>query len=356
VCAGITPFNFPAMVPLWMFPIAVVCGNTFILKPSEKVPSASIMMGELLTEAGLPDGVFNVVHGDKEVVDSLLEHPDVRAVSFVGTTQVARYIYLTATSHGKRVQALGGAKNHAVVMPDADPEFAADALIGAGFGSSGQRCMAISAVVAVGESGDRLVDVLKQKAQGLRLGSGSAADVDMGPVISAEQRNRIHTYISDGISQGAQPVLDGRHVNVPLEWQGGFFIGPTILDHVNPDMTIYKDEVFGPVLVVLRAASLNDAITLINRNPYGNSGVIFTRSGSDARHFQDEVEAGMVGINVPLPVPMAFFSFGGWKSSLFGDLHIHGIEGIYFYTRRKVITERWTQAGPSTSPLNMPTM
>jgi malonate-semialdehyde dehydrogenase (acetylating)/methylmalonate-semialdehyde dehydrogenase len=340
-----------------MFPVAIVCGNTFVLKPSEKAPSTSIMMAELLKQAGLPDGVFNVVHGDKETVDCLLEHPDVRAISFVGTTSVARYIYLTATSHGKRVQALGGAKNHAVVLPDADPEFAADALIGAGFGSSGQRCMAISAVVAVGETGDRLISALKKRAESLKLGSGDMSDVDMGPVITAGQRDRVRAYISAGISEGATAVVDGRDVQLPPEYRNGFFVGPTILDHVKPDMTIYRDEIFGPVLVILRASSLDEAIALINRNPYGNSGVIFTKSGGAARRFQDQVEAGMVGINVPLPVPMAFFSFGGWKSSLFGDLHMHGIEGIYFYTRRKVITERWTDADAgSASMLNMPTM
>jgi malonate-semialdehyde dehydrogenase (acetylating)/methylmalonate-semialdehyde dehydrogenase len=359
VCAGITPFNFPAMVPLWMFPMAIVCGNTFLLKPSEKVPSASIMMADLLKQSGLPDGVFNVIHGDKEAVDALLLHPAIRAISFVGTTRVAQYVYLTATSQGKRVQALGGAKNHAVVLPDADLEFTADALIGAGFGSSGQRCMAISAVLAVGDTADRLVDVLKRKAEALRLGAGDAPGVEMGPVITAEQRDRIKSYIDAGIAQGATPVLDGRRAEVPPQCERGFFVGPTILDHVQPDMTIYRDEVFGPVLVVLRASSLEEAITLINRNPYGNSAAIFTRSGGAARRFQDQVEAGMVGINVPLPVPMAFFSFGGWKSSLFGDLHMHGIEGVYFYTRRKVITERWTDTDvtASQSPsLNMPTM
>jgi malonate-semialdehyde dehydrogenase (acetylating)/methylmalonate-semialdehyde dehydrogenase len=282
-------------------------------------------------------------------------HPTVKAVSFVGSTPVAQYIYTTAAAHGKRVQALGGAKNHAVVLPDADLDFTADALVGAGFGSSGQRCMAISAVVAVGDVADQLVDTLKKKATQLKIGSGDTKGVDMGPVISGVQRDRIKGYIDAGVKQGADLVLDGRPVNVPGH-ENGFFVGPTIFDRVKPDMTIYKDEIFGPVLVVLRAESLDAAIDLINRNPYGNGTAIFTKSGGAARRFQNEIEVGMVGINVPIPVPMAFFSFGGWKSSLFGDLHVHGLEGVYFYTRTKVITERWTDDKPAKPSLNMPTL
>jgi malonate-semialdehyde dehydrogenase (acetylating) / methylmalonate-semialdehyde dehydrogenase len=356
VCAGITPFNFPAMVPLWMFPVAIACGNTFVLKPSEKVPSASMEMAALFQEAGLPDGVFNVVHGDKEAVDALLTHPTVRAISFVGSTPVARYIYATAAAHGKRVQALGGAKNHAVVLPDANLAFTADALIGAGFGSSGQRCMSISAVVAVGEIGDALVEALVQRAAQLKVGPGLEPRVMMGPMITAQHRDRIKGYIDGGVAQGATLVLDGRGVQVPGH-ENGFFVGPTIFDQVSPDMTIYRDEIFGPVLIVLRARSLDEAIAIVNRNPYGNGTAIFTESGAAARRFQRESEVGMVGINVPIPVPMAFFSFGGWKSSLFGDLHMHGTEGVSFYTRTKVITHRWTSAGTPPSPsLAMPVM
>ena len=354
VCVGITPFNFPAMVPLWMFPIAIACGNTFVLKPSEKVPSASIRLAQLLQEAGLPDGVLNVVHGDKEAVDALLSHPLVRAVSFVGSTPVAKYVYATAAAHGKRVQALGGAKNHAIVMPDADVDAAADAIVGAAFGSAGQRCMALSAVVAVGRAGDPLVAALSRKAAAIRVGGGSAADVEMGPVITADQRDRIRKYISAGVDAGATLALDGRGVTVP-GYESGFFVGATIFDHVTTDMVIYRDEIFGPVLVVLRVNSFDEAIALVNRSEYGNGTAIFTRSGAHARRFEDEVEVGMVGINVPIPVPMAFFSFGGWKQSLFGDLHIHGTEGIAFYTRTKAITTRWPPADGAAS-LNMPTI
>ena len=354
VCVGITPFNFPAMVPLWMFPVSIVCGNTFVLKPSEKVPTSAIRMAELFAEAGLPDGVFNVVHGDREAVDALITHPDTQAVSSVGSTPVAQHIYATAAGHGKRVQALGGAKNHAVVLPDADVDFAADALMGAVFGSAGQRCMAISAVVAVGDVGDQLVATLKSKAEALRVGPGSGEGVDMGPVITAAQRDRIQGYLKDGVTQGASLVLDGGGLTVPGH-EEGFFVGPTIFDHVTPEMTVYRDEIFGPVLVVLRADSLEDAIAIVNNNPYGNGTAVFTKSGGAARRFETEVDVGMVGINVPIPVPMAFFSFGGWKSSLFGDLAVHGIEGVYFYTRRKVITSRWTE-DDVTGGLNMPTM
>jgi malonate-semialdehyde dehydrogenase (acetylating)/methylmalonate-semialdehyde dehydrogenase len=349
VCAGITPFNFPAMVPLWMFPVAIACGNTFVLKPSEKVPSASMEMARLFREAGLPDGVFNVVHGDRETVEALLKHPGVSAISFVGSTPVARYVYATAAASGKRVQALGGAKNHAVVMPDADVGFAADTLVGAVFGSAGQRCMSISAVVAVGEIGDRLVEALVQQASQLKVGPGLEPGTMMGPVISGPHRDRIKSYIEAGAAQGAMLVLDGRTAQVPA-CENGFFIGPTVFDRVSPEMTIYQDEVFGPVLVVLRAKSLDEAIAVVNRNPYGNGTAIFTQSGAAAQRFQRDVEVGMVGINVPIPVPMAFHSFGGWKSSLFGDLHVHGPEGVSFYTRRKVVTERWSVARSASPP------
>ena len=356
VCAGITPFNFPAMVPMWMFPIAIACGNTFVLKPSEKVPSCSLRMAELLKEAGLPDGVFNVVPGDKEAVDALLIHPDVRAISFVGSTPVAKYIYETAAHHGKRVQALGGAKNHAVVMPDASLDFTADAIMGAAYGSAGERCMAISTVVAVGDIADTLVAKLKEKADRLVVGPGDQQGVDMGPVISRQHRDRIVGFIDSGVAEGAKLVKDGRGIAVPGH-EDGYFVGPTLFDHVSTEMTIYREEIFGPVLIVLRAESLNDAINLINSNPYANGTAIFTSSGAAARRFQNEIEVGMVGINVPIPVPMAFFSFGGWKASLFGDLHMHGMEGVYFYTRTKAITTRWPeQSDRKTSTLVMPTL
>ncbi|OIR19828.1 putative 3-oxopropanoate dehydrogenase [mine drainage metagenome] len=356
VCTGITPFNFPAMVPMWMFPIAIACGNTFILKPSEKVPSCSLRMGELLKEAGLPDGVFNVVPGDKEAVDALLVHPDVRAVSFVGSTPIAKYIYETAARHGKRVQALGGAKNHAVVMPDAPLEFTADAIMGAAYGSAGERCMAISTVVAVGAVADALVARLKEKAEKLVVGPGDRKGVDMGPVISAQHRDKIVGYIDSGVAQGARLVTDGRGIRVDGH-EHGYFVGPTLFDNVDTGMTIYREEIFGPVLIVLRVASLDEAIALVNSNPYANGTAIFTASGAAARRFQNEIEVGMVGINVPIPVPMAFFSFGGWKASLFGDLHMHGMEGVYFYTRTKAITSRWPEvAEKNVSTLVMPTL
>jgi malonate-semialdehyde dehydrogenase (acetylating)/methylmalonate-semialdehyde dehydrogenase len=340
VCAGVGPFNFPAMVPLWMYPVAVACGNTFIFKPSEKVPSTALRMAELFSEAGLPDGVFNVVPGDREAVDVLLTHPDVGAVSSVGSTPVARHIYETAAHHGKRVQALGGAKNHAVVMPDADLEFTADALIGAAYGSAGERCMAIPTVVAVGESADPIVQLLRDKAARLRVGPGYQDGIDMGPLVTREHRDKVKGYIDTGVAEGASLVLDGRGLKVPGH-ESGFFLGPTLFDHVTTDMIIYKDEIFGPVLIVLRVASLDDAIAMINRNPYANGTAIFTRSGAAARRFEHDIEVGMVGVNIPIPVPMAFFSFGGWKASLFGDLHMHGMEGVQFYTRTKVITTRW---------------
>jgi malonate-semialdehyde dehydrogenase (acetylating)/methylmalonate-semialdehyde dehydrogenase len=356
VCAGITPFNFPAMVPMWMFPIAIACGNTFILKPSEKVPSCSLRMAELFKEAGLPDGVFNVVPGDKEAVDALLVHPDVRAISFVGSTPIAKYIYETSAHHGKRVQALGGAKNHAVVLPDAALDFTADAIMGAAYGSAGERCMAISTVVAVGDIADKLVAKLKEKAEMLVVGPGDRKGVDMGPVISAPHRDKIVGFIDSGVAQGATLVTDGRGIKVP-GYEGGYFVGPTLFDHVNTEMTIYREEIFGPVLIVLRAASFDEAIDLVNSNAYANGTAIFTSSGAAARRFQNEIEVGMVGINVPIPVPMAFFSFGGWKSSLFGDLHMHGMEGVYFYTRTKAVTTRWPQVSDKhASTLVMPTL
>ncbi|OIQ94339.1 putative 3-oxopropanoate dehydrogenase [mine drainage metagenome] len=356
VCTGITPFNFPAMVPMWMFPIAIACGNTFILKPSEKVPSCSLRMAELFKEAGLPDGVFNVVPGDKEAVDALLVHPDVRAVSFVGSTPIAKYIYETAAHHGKRVQALGGAKNHAVVLPDAALDFTADAIMGAAYGSAGERCMAISTVVAVGDVADTLVAKLKERAEKLVVGPGNRKGVDMGPVISAPHRDKIVGYIDSGVKQGAKLVTDGRGIKVE-GYERGFFVGPTLFDNVSTTMDIYRDEIFGPVLIVLRVASLDEAIRMINSNPYANGTAIFTTSGGAARRFQNEIEVGMVGINVPIPVPMAFFSFGGWKASLFGDLHMHGMEGVYFYTRTKAITTRWPEvAERSASTLTMPTL
>jgi malonate-semialdehyde dehydrogenase (acetylating)/methylmalonate-semialdehyde dehydrogenase len=355
VCVGITPFNFPVMVPLWMFPVSIACGNTFVLKPSEKDPSPALRMAELAREAGLPDGVLNVVHGDKEAVDALIAHPEVKAVSFVGSTPIARYVYETATRAGKRVQALGGAKNHAVVLPDADIEFAADAVVGAAYGSAGERCMAISAVVAVGDSGDRLVESIRTRAAKLPVGPGDQAGIEMGPLVTREHRDKVRSYVDAGVAEGAKLVLDGR----AFEGAGrdkGFFIGPTLFDHVQPGMSIYRDEIFGPVLVVVRAETLDDAIGLINRNPYGNGTALFTRSGGAARRFQNEIEVGMVGINVPIPVPMAFFSFGGWKNSLFGDLHVHGMEGVYFYTRTKVVTTRWTEDKPVGSSFVMPTL
>jgi malonate-semialdehyde dehydrogenase (acetylating)/methylmalonate-semialdehyde dehydrogenase len=355
VCAGITPFNFPVMVPLWMFPIALACGNTFVLKPSEKDPSASVRMAELLKEAGLPDGVFNVVHGDKDAVDAILRHPDIKAVSFVGSTPVAKYIYLTAAAHGKRVQALGGAKNHAVVLPDANLDFAADALIGAGYGSAGERCMSISAVVAVGGAGDPIVAKLAEKARALRIGPGTSEGMDMGPLVTRAHREKVRGYIDAGVEAGATLVVDGRGVSIS-GFEDGFFLGPSLFDHVTPEMTIYKDEIFGPVLAVLRVQTLQEAIDLVNRNPYGNGAAIFTGSGGAARRFEDQIEVGMVGINVPIPVPMAFFSFGGWKQSLFGDLHMHGLEGIYFNTRTKAVTTRWPDEDAVPAGFSLPTL
>jgi malonate-semialdehyde dehydrogenase (acetylating)/methylmalonate-semialdehyde dehydrogenase len=345
IVAGITPFNFPVMVPLWMFPIAIACGNAFLLKPSEKDPSAANFMAELFQRAGLPDGVFNVIHGDKVAVDSLLEHPGVAAISSVGSTPVARYIYETGAAHGKRVQALGGAKNHMVVLPDADVDAAANAVVGAAYGSSGQRCMAVSVVVAVGDAGDALVEALRPKLESLRVGPGSSDESEMGPVVTAAARDKILSYVETGLQEGAELAIDGRDVKVE-GYENGFYLGPCLFDHVRPEMTIYRDEVFGPVLVMVRADSLDDAIALVSENRYGNGTAIFTNDGASARRYQHEVQVGMVGINVPIPVPMAFYSFGGWKESLFGDSHVHGIEGVRFYTRLKAVTSRWPE-GPA---------
>ncbi|MBI4171342.1 MAG: CoA-acylating methylmalonate-semialdehyde dehydrogenase [Actinobacteria bacterium] len=347
VVAGITPFNFPAMVPMWMWAPALACGNTFVLKPSEKDPSASLLTAELLKEAGVPDGVFNVVQGDKIAVDALLEHPDVTAVSFVGSTLIARYIYETGTKHGKRVQALGGAKNHMIVLPDADIEMAADAAVSAAYGSAGERCMAISIVVAVGEVADPLVDAIKTRLPKIKVGDGMEPDSEMGPLITREHRDKVASYIEKGVEQGATVVADGREgAN-----GDGFFLGVSLLDDVKPEMDCYRDEIFGPVLGVVRVATYDEALKLVNENPYGNGTAIFTRDGGVARQFQFDVNIGMVGINVPIPVPVAFYSFGGWKASLFGDSHIYGPEGINFYTRSKVVTSRWPD--PATSRVNL---
>jgi malonate-semialdehyde dehydrogenase (acetylating)/methylmalonate-semialdehyde dehydrogenase len=352
VVAGITPFNFPAMVPMWMFANAIACGNTFVLKPSEKDPSASVFLGELLKEAGVPDGVFNVVHGDKVAVDAILEHPAIRAVSFVGSTPIARYIYETGTRNGKRVQALGGAKNHMVVLPDADIEMAADAAVSAAYGSSGERCMAISVVVAVGDSADPIVDAIKSRLPKIKVGPGSDSSSEMGPLVTREHRDKVASYIEKGKEQGAAVVADGR--DHPLAAGEGFYLGVSLIDRVTPDMDSYKNEIFGPVLEVVRVPTYTDAVKLVNENPYGNGTAIFTRDGGAARQFQFEVEAGMVGINVPIPVPVAYYSFGGWKSSLFGDVHMYGPEGIQFYTRAKVVTSRWPDPGSSKVDLGFP--
>jgi malonate-semialdehyde dehydrogenase (acetylating)/methylmalonate-semialdehyde dehydrogenase len=355
VCAGITPFNFPVMVPLWMFPVSIACGNTFVLKPSEKVPSASVRMAELFKEAGLPDGVLNVVHGDKAAVDAILAHPGIHAVSFVGSTPIAKYIYETCAHHGKRVQALGGAKNHAVVLPDADMEFTADALIGAAYGSAGERCMAISAVVAVGAAADVIVALLKKKAEAIKIGPGTMEGADMGPLVSGVHRDKVRGYVDAGVKEGAKLVSDGRG-HVVKGHENGFFLGTTLFDDVKPGMSIYKDEIFGPVLIVLRVKTLEEAIALVNSNPYANGTAIFTESGGAARRFENEVQVGMVGVNVPIPVPVAFYSFGGWKNSLFGDLHVHGMEGVKFYTRTKVVTTRWPHQDTPAPGLHMPTL
>jgi len=343
VCAGITPFNFPMMVPVWMYAPAIAAGNTFVLKPSERDPSAALLMAKLFKEAGLPDGVFNVVMGDKFAVDALIAHPDVAAISFVGSTPIASYVYQTAAQHGKRVQALGGAKNHMVIMPDADMDAAADALVSAAYGSAGQRCMAISASVTVGEAGDVLMQKVKERIATLKIGAGDDALSDMGPVITGQARDKIKGYIDAGVKEGAKLLADGRDLSVAGN-ENGFFVGPTLFDDVKTEMSIYTDEIFGPVLVNLRVGSLDEALQLMNANPYGNGCSIFTRSGTAARRFQSEVEVGMVGVNVPIPVPVGYYSFGGWKASLFGDTHIYGPEGFRFYTRGKVVTSRWNEA------------
>jgi malonate-semialdehyde dehydrogenase (acetylating)/methylmalonate-semialdehyde dehydrogenase len=351
VVAGITPFNFPAMVPMWMFPIALACGNTFVLKPSERDPSASILLAELLKEAGLPDGVFNVVHGDKEAVDAILEHPDIKAVSFVGSTPIAEYVYTRATAHGKRVQALGGAKNHMLVMPDADLDQAADALVGAAYGSAGERCMAISVAVAVGNhTADELISRLTPRIAALTIAPGIEPNAELGPLVTAAHLDRVKSYIALGESEGAQLVVDGRDAGRAAALSlgalsggepAGFFLGACLFDHVRPAMRIYREEIFGPVLCIVRASDFATALTLVNEHEFGNGTSIFTRDGDTARAFAHQVQAGMVGINVPIPVPMAFHSFGGWKRSLFGDHAVHGMEGVRFYTRLKTVTARW---------------
>jgi len=353
VVAGITPFNFPAMVPMWMFGNAIACGNTFILKPSEKDPSASVYLAELLKEAGLPDGVFNVVHGDKVAVDGILNHPDIAAVSFVGSTPIARYIYETGTKAGKRVQALGGAKNHMVVLPDADIGMAADAAVSAAYGSAGERCMAISVVVAVGDVADPLVAAIKERLPRIKVGPGTDADAEMGPLITREHRDKVTTYLDSGPAQGADLVVDGRQ-HVLYQEGKGFFLGVSLLDRVTPEMDCYRNEIFGPVLEVMRVPTYTDAMRVIDDNPYANGTAIFTRDGGAARQFQFDVNVGMVGINVPIPVPVAYYSFGGWKASLFGDLHMYGPEGVQFYTRAKVVTSRWPDPATSTVDLGFP--
>ena len=351
VVAGITPFNFPVMVPMWMYPVAIACGNTFVLKPSERDPSPSELVADLWRDAGLPEGVFNVVHGDADAVNVLLDHPGVAAVSFVGSTPIARHVFERGHASGKRVQALGGAKNHAVVLPDADLASTAGALIGAGFGSAGERCMAISAVVVVGDA-DPLVDAVAERARALRTGPGSDPASDMGPLITRVHRDRVAGYVDAALADGADVVVDGRGVRVP-GGEDGFFFGPTLVDRVTPDMSVYQDEIFGPVLSVLRVDSLDEAIAMVNANPYGNGTAIFTRDGRSARRFRRDVSVGMVGINVAIPVPMAYYSFGGWKQSLFGDAHVHGMEGVRFNTRLKSVTTRWPDTdGPGAGPVN----
>ena len=352
VCAVVSPFNFPAMVPMWFFPVAIACGNTVVLKPSEKDPSAAVWLAELWAEAGLPAGVFNVVHGDKEAVDALLTHPDVAAVSFVGSTPVARYVYETGTAHGKRVQALGGAKNHMVVLPDADLDLAADAAVSAGFGSAGERCMAISVVVAVDPVGDDLVERVRSRVADIRTGDGRRG-CDMGPLVTGEHRDRVASYVGTAADDGASVVVDGRDVQ-PDGGPDGFWLGPTLLDHVPTTSAAYADEIFGPVLSVVRVPTFDDALELVNASPYGNGTAVFTSDGGAARRFQDEVEVGMVGINVPIPVPMAYFSFGGWKASLFGDSHAHGAHGVHFFTRTKAVTARWPEPRTGRVDLGFP--
>ncbi|MEJ5254774.1 MAG: CoA-acylating methylmalonate-semialdehyde dehydrogenase [Acidimicrobiales bacterium] len=357
VCIGVTPFNFPAMVPLWMCPVAIACGNAFVLKPSERDPAASMLLAELWAEAGLPDGVFSVVHGDREAVDALITHPGVDAVSFVGSTPVARHVYETAARSGIRVQALGGAKNHMVVLPDADLDWAADAAVGAAYGSAGERCMAVSVVVAVDPIGDELVTRIRARTERLRVGPGLEPGVDMGPLVTAGHRDRVAGYVEAGLAEGAELVVDGRRLRVP-GYEGGFWLGPCLFDRVRPEMSIYREEIFGPVLSVVRVSGHEEALQLVAANPYGNGVAVFTRDGGAARRFTREVEAGMVGVNVAIPVPMAYYSFGGWNDSLFGDTHVHGPEGVHFYTRGKVVTTRWptpTTDAPAGPDLGFPT-
>jgi malonate-semialdehyde dehydrogenase (acetylating)/methylmalonate-semialdehyde dehydrogenase len=354
VVAGITPFNFPAMVPMWMFANAIACGNTFILKPSEKDPSASVYLAELWKEAGLPDGVFNVVHGDKVAVDRILEHPDIAAVSFVGSTPIARYIYETGTKAGKRVQALGGAKNHMVVLPDADIPMAADAAVSAAYGSAGERCMAISVVVAVGDVADPLVEAIEERLPRIKVGPGHEEGSEMAPLITKEHRDKVASYLDEGKHQGATLRVDGREHVLYDQDRGGFFLGVSLLDNVSPEMECYRNEIFGPVLEIIRVPDYPSALNIVNDNQYGNGTAIYTRDGGAARQYQFDVEVGMVGINVPIPVPVAYYSFGGWKASLFGDLHMYGPEGIQFYTRAKVVTARWPDPGTSSVDLGFP--
>ncbi|WP_158047058.1 CoA-acylating methylmalonate-semialdehyde dehydrogenase [Skermanella pratensis] len=355
VCAGITPFNFPAMVPMWMFPIALACGNSFILKPSERDPSTAMRLAELLSEAGLPPGVFNVVNGDKEAVDALLTDPRVDAISFVGSTPIAEYIYRTGTGHGKRVQALGGAKNHMVVMPDADLSQATDALMGAAYGSAGERCMAVSVAVAVGGVGDALMERLEPKVRALKIGPGNDPEAEMGPLVTRQHRDKVRGYVDQGVKEGAKLVVDGRDLKLQ-GYENGFYIGGCLFDDVTTDMTIYKEEIFGPVLSVVRVPDFDQAVGMINDHEYGNGTAIFTRDGDAARTFANKIKVGMVGINVPIPVPMAFHSFGGWKRSLFGDHAVHGMEGVHFYTRLKTVTSRWPTGIRAGAEFTMPVM
>ena len=356
VVAGITPFNFPAMVPMWMFPISLACGNTFILKPSEKDPSAANFMAELLKEAGCPDGVFNVIHGDKVAVDAILKHPDIAAVSFVGSTPIAEYIYATGCAHGKRVQALGGAKNHAIVLPDADLDMTSDALVSAAFGSAGERCMAVSVAVAVGDkAGDALVDSLRPRIEQIKVGPGTDAESEMGPLVSAQHYEKVRGYIDHGVSEGAELVMDGRGLTLQ-GYENGYYVGPCLFDHVTPEMKIYKEEIFGPVLSVVRAPDYDAAVKMVNDHEFGNGTAIFTRDGDAARDFASKVEIGMVGVNVPIPVPVAYHSFGGWKRSLFGDHNMHGMEGVRFNTKMKTITARWPTGIRSGVDLSFPMM
>ncbi len=356
VVAGITPFNFPAMVPMWMYPVAIACGNTFVLKPSERDPSAPMLSYELFREAGFPEGILNVVHGDKEAVDAILDHPDIKAVSFVGSTPIAEYVYSRGTAAGKRVQALGGAKNHMIVMPDADIDKAADALMGAGYGSAGERCMAVSVAVPIGEeTANKLVETLIPKVRGLKIGPSTDPDAEMGPLVTEQHLNKVLGLIEKGVAEGAELAVDGRGFTLQ-GYENGYFVGGSLFDKVTPDMTIYKEEIFGPVLSVLRAHSFNEAVDLINRHEYGNGTAIFTRDGDAARSFADQIEVGMVGVNVPIPVPVAYHSFGGWKRSLFGDHSIYGPEGVRFYTRLKTVTTRWPGGIKDGAVYTFPTM